>query len=295
MASAVCRYFWVLLIALGGMPAGAQQTADVPFVTTPPNVVGAMLEMAMISTNDYLVDLGSGDGRIVIEAAKKYGVRGMGIEIDPNLVFTANQEAKRHGVAGRVSFTQGNLFVMDFSRASVLTMYLLPQINMQLRPRLLNELKPGTRVVSHDFDMEEWKPDQRREVSVPNKSYGPPVSQVYLWYVPAHVAGKWRWQVPVAGKPRVYEAKMSQFFQEIDGEVLVDGGTGSVQNLKLRGDLISFNVRREMFGQHISHEFSGRVEGDSMIGRVRVSGGGENATHDWQAARVERGTMRINR
>ncbi len=299
MPATVYRCCAALLIALASaLPwqmAGAQQTADVPYVTTPSNVVDAMLEMAAINTNDYLIDLGSGDGRIVIEAAKKYGVRGMGIEIDPNLVLTANEGAQRQGVAGRVSFTTGNLFVMDFSRASVVTMYLLPQINMQLRPRILAELKPGTRVVSHDFDMGEWKPDQRRTVAVPNKSYGPPVSQVYFWYVPAHVAGRWRWQLPLAGKPRVYEAQLNQLFQEVEAEVLVDGGTGMVRNLELRGDLIGFKLMREMFGEQVTHEFSGRVEGDTITGRVKISGGGENAAQDWQATRVERGTMRINK
>ena len=285
-----------LLLALCALlpwrAAHAQQAADVPYVPTPANVIDTMLELALVNTGDYLIDLGSGDGRIVIAAAKKYGARGMGIELDGNLVFAANADAKRQGVAGKVSFTRGNLFAMDFTRATVLTLYLLPQINMQLRPRILNELKPGTRVVSHDFDMGEWKPDARREVAVPDKSYGAPVSQVYFWYVPAHVAGKWRWQLMVAGKPRVYEASINQLFQEVDGEVLVDGSSASVQNFKLRGDLIAFTLTRELSGQKLTHGFSGRVEGDKVTGRVELSGG-ENATLDWQAARVERGKMRI--
>jgi hypothetical protein len=184
--------------------------------------------------------------------------------------------------------------MMDLSRATVLTMYLLPQLNMQLRPRILSELRPGTRVVSHDFDMGDWKPDQKRELAVPNKSYGPPVSQVYFWYVPAHVAGKWRWQLPVAGKPLTYEAKLSQLFQEVDGEMLVDGGSAVVRDLKLSGDVISFSLTREMSGQKISHDFSGRVEGDRISGRAQPSGG-TSAALDWQATRTERGTLRINK
>jgi hypothetical protein len=290
---------WMALAAIcGALCAGgvrAQQAPDAPYVPTSWNVVDAMLDIATIKADDYLIDLGSGDGRIVIQAAKKYGVRSMGVEIDGSLVYQANEEAKRQGVAGKVSFVTGNLFVMDFSRATVLTMYLLPQLNLQLRPRILGELKPGTRIVSHDFDMGDWKPDQRREVAVPNKSYGPPVSQVYFWHVPAHVAGKWRWQQTVAGKPRDYEARLSQLFQEVDGEMLVDGGTGTVQSFALRGDQLSFVLSRERFGQKISHEFSGRVDGDTITGRVLVSGGGENTTQPWQAKRVERGTMRTNK
>ncbi|MEO6065749.1 MAG: methyltransferase domain-containing protein [Lysobacterales bacterium] len=285
---------WLMSAALYAMPAAAQQEPDVPYVQTPSNVVDTMLEMARLTASDYLVDLGSGDGRIVIQAARRHGVRSMGVEIDPNLVRASNQEAKRQAVDDKVSFVTGNLFMMDLSRATVLTMYLLPQLNMQLRPRILTELKPGTRVVSHDFDMGDWKPDQKREVKVPNKSYGPPVSQVYFWYVPANVAGKWRWQLPVAGKPLTYEAKLSQLFQEVDGEMLVDGGSAAVQNLMLRGDLISFTLVREMFGQKISHDFNGRVEGDRISGRVQLSGG-ESAALDWQATRTERGTMRINK
>ncbi len=271
----------------------AQQAADVPYVPTPPNVVDAMLEMALVNSNDYLIDLGSGDGRIVIEAAKKHGARGMGVELDVNLVFTANEDAKRQGVAGRVTFVRGNLFNIDIGKATVLTMYLLSGINLQLRPRILSQMRPGARVVSHDFDMGEWKPDLKREIAVPNKSYGPPVSQVYLWYVPANIAGKWQWRLPVGGTTRLYEATVNQWFQELGSEALVDGSSATGHGAKLRGDLITLTLEREFFGQKVRHEFSGRVEGDKVIGRARISGGGEHATLDWEATRVERGKMRI--
>ena len=284
-----------LVAALWSASSVAQQDPDVPFVQTPANVVDAMLEMAAVQATDYLIDLGSGDGRIVIQAARQHGVRSLGIEIDANLVRASSREASRQGVADKVSFVNGNLFAMDLSRATVLTMYLLPQLNLQLRPRILSELKPGTRILSHDFDMGEWKPDQRREVPVPNKSYGPPVSQIYLWYVPANVAGKWRWQLPVAGKSLGYEARLSQLFQEVDAEMLVDGGTAAVQNLRLRGDQVSFGLTREVFGQKVSHEFSGRVEGDTITGRVTVSGAGDSAVHNWRATRYERGSLRTNK
>ncbi|MBI2290434.1 MAG: hypothetical protein HYU73_08890 [Betaproteobacteria bacterium] len=205
----------------------------------------------------------------------------------------ANQAARRQSVAGQVTFVQGSLFDADLSRTTVLTMYLLPSINLQLRPRILGQLRPGTRVVSHDFDMGAWKPDLHREVAVPDKSYGAPVSQIYLWYVPANVAGKWQWRLPVGGTTRLYEARIDQRFQELSGETRVDGGTATGQGARLRGDLITLNLVREFSGQKFTHEFSGRVEGDRIVGRARISGGSGNATLDWEATRVERGRMTI--
>ena len=282
----------VLCALLPSSVALAQQAADVPYVSTPASVVSAMLEMARVGADDNLLDLGSGDGRIVIEAAQRNGARGRGIELDAHLIAIANAAAKRQGVAGKVTFVQGNLFYVDIGRPTVLTMYLLPQINLQLRPRILSELKPGTRVVSHDFDMGNWKPDQRREITVPNKSYGPPVSQIYLWYVPAHVAGRWQWRLPAGGAMRSFDARVGQTFQELSTEIRVDGGAAHGQGAMLRGDFITLNLVRETSGQKFTHEFSGRVEGDRIVGRARISGG-ENATLDWEATRVERGRMAI--
>ena len=285
----------LLCALLPSSVARAQQMADVPFVTTPSNVVATMLEMALVTADDYLIDLGSGDGRIVIEAAKRTGARGMGVEIDDNLVFTAKEAAKRQGIAGKVTFVQDNLFNVDVSKATVLTMYLLPHLNLQLRPRILGRMRPGTRVVSHDFDMGDWKPDAQREIAVPNKSYGPPRSRIHLWYVPANAAGKWQWRLPVGGTTRLYEARISQTFQELSAEVLVDGGGATGRDARMRGDLITLGVVRELLGQNVTHEFSGRVEGDRIVGRARISGGGNNATLAWEATRVERGVMRIDR
>ena len=269
------------------------ETTGAPFVPTLQGVIDHMLNLAAVNANDYLIDLGSGDGRVVIEAATKRGARGLGVEIDVNLVFAANEEARRRGLASRVLFVRADLFKADISKASVLTLYLSRPMNLQLRPRLLTELRPGTRVVAHDFDMGAWKPDMRLEIAIPDKPYGLPVSQIYLWHVPAEVAGKWRWELTVGGKRRVYEARVDQTFQEISGEMMVDGGGATSRNLKLRGDLLDFTLVHELSGQLITHEFSGRVEGERAVGRVRISGGGEIATADWIAARVERGKMRF--
>ena len=280
------------LLALALQARAQERTGDVVYVPTPANVIAAMFEMTGIAAGDFVIDLGSGDGRIVIEAAKQKGARGVGVELDSSLVNTARGAAKREGVAERVTFVEGNLFDVDIRKASVLTLYLLPHINAQLRPRILHDLRPGTRVVSHDFDMGAWKPDAQRELPVPNKSYGPPRSQVYLWYVPANLAGTWQWRLPVDGTVRLYEARMRQRFQEVNAEALIDGSTATGHGVALRGDLIAFELSRAIAGRTVRHEFSGRVAGDRISGRVRIGGAG-GETLAWEASRTERAAMSI--
>jgi SAM-dependent methyltransferase len=165
-------------------PAQALDT-DVPFVVTPDNVTREMLKLAGVKAGDFVIDLGSGDGRIVIVAARQFGARGLGVEIVPELVEKSRDNARRAGVADRVEFRVQDLFATDLSPATVITMYLLPEVNLQLRPRLL-ALKPGTRIVSHDWDMGDWKPDRVVTVDAPDKPIGrEKLSRLYLWTVPA--------------------------------------------------------------------------------------------------------------
>jgi ribosomal protein L11 methylase PrmA len=160
-------------------PADApEREPDVPYVPTPTEVVNEMLKVAKVNKNDVLYDLGSGDGRIVIAAAQKFGTRGTGIDINPERVREANENAKKAGVTDRVKFVQQDLFKTDFKDATVVMLYLLPSVNLQLRPKLLRELKPGTRIVSHAFDMGDWKPE--RELDVNGR-------KVYYWVVPEKV------------------------------------------------------------------------------------------------------------
>jgi len=154
------------------------QKSDVPYVPTPKPVVNRMLEMAEVDSNDVVYDLGSGDGRIVIQAATKYGARGVGIEIDPELVRKARRNAREAGVSALVEFRQADLFKTDISEATAVTLYLLPSVNEKLRPKLFEELKPGTPVVSHDFDMDEWEPEQKVEMDG---------DTVYRWTIPEEV------------------------------------------------------------------------------------------------------------
>jgi len=160
------------------------QSEEVPFVVTPDHVTVEMLRLAGVKPSDFVIDLGSGDGRIVIIAAKQFGARGLGVEIVPSLVAQSQDNARRAGVADRVEFRVQDLFAADLSPASVITMYLLPEVNLLLRPRLL-ALKPGTRIVSHDWDMGDWKPDRVVTVEVPDKVIGrDKLSRLYLWTVP---------------------------------------------------------------------------------------------------------------
>jgi hypothetical protein len=280
----------VVLAALPALAAAADQHphADVPYIPTPPAVVDAMLELAGVGPRDFVIDLGSGDGRIVIAAAKKRGARGLGVEIDGNLVETARREAQREGVAGRVEFRAENLFGTRIAGATVVTMYLYPRLMMQLRPRLFSELRPGSRVVSHDFDMAAWRPDARVTVPVPGKPYGPPSSEVYLWILPAHAAGVWAWR----GTDGVeYELTLLQAFQMLEGKAVIGGRPGGVEGGRMRGDEISLMLTAEVAGQPLRQEFRGRVEGDAISGKVSLPGGGER---DWKAARVRRGTIKLS-
>lgn len=172
-------------------PAATVWADEVPYITTPDQVTLAMLEMAGVGPTDRVLDLGSGDGRIVVTAARRFGARGLGVEIDPRLVALSRDNARRAGVAERAEFREQDLFATDLGWASVVTLYLLPEVNLQLRPGLL-ALRPGTRVVSHDWDMGDWWPDQQRRLPVPDKAIGREKhSTVHLWVVPAQVAGTW--------------------------------------------------------------------------------------------------------
>jgi SAM-dependent methyltransferase len=164
---------------------------DVPFVVTPDNVTVAMLELAQVGPQDFVLDLGSGDGRIVITAARRFGARGLGVEIVPDLVERSRRNAQAAGVAERAHFAEQDLFKTDLAQATVITMYLLPEVNLQLRPKLL-ALAPGTRIVSHDWDMGDWTSDRTIVVDAPDKPVGrEKTSRLHLWIVPARLEGTW--------------------------------------------------------------------------------------------------------
>jgi hypothetical protein len=216
MASPVVRTYpklLVLVFYLLGTAAWAQALEEVPFITSPDHVTQEMLRIANVGPNDHLIDLGSGDGRIVILAAKQLGATGLGVDIDPQLVQSSLQSAQAAGVAQRVRFLEQDLFKTDLSAATVITLYLLPDVNLKLRPSLL-ALKPGTRIVSHDWDMGDWQSDQSTVLSVPDKKVGmSKTSTVHLWLVPAQIQGLWCGRGLLKGA----SLQLNQRFQEYSG------------------------------------------------------------------------------
>ncbi len=235
-------------------PSVGQEGKDVIWVPTPVALVNKMLDMAKATTSDYVVDLGSGDGVTVIAAAKR-GIRALGIEYNPDMVEYSKRAAAKEAAAigGRAEFVQGDIFQTDFSKATVLTMYLLPSLNLKLRPTVLN-MKPGTRVVSHAFTMGEWEADQTDNVEG---------RTAYLWIVPAKVDGTWR----IEGSGDV---TLKQTFQKIEGA----SGGKAITGANLRGDAIAFTVD--------GREYSGRVSGDRMEGAIKGAAAGK-----WSATRVK--------
>lgn len=173
------RLIWSAILYTAAATSAAS-ASDVPYVPTPEPVVEQMLRVAKVNKNDVIYDLGSGDGRIVITAAKEYGAHGVGVDIDPQRVKEANENARNANVTDKVEFKQQDLFKTDLSKATVVTLYLLPEINLRLRPKLMRELKPGTRVVSHNYDMGNWQPKQKLQVQTPSGG----VHMVYFWVVP---------------------------------------------------------------------------------------------------------------
>jgi SAM-dependent methyltransferase len=203
-------------------PGAPQFGAEVPYVQTPLPVVDAMLGIAGARAGDRLIDLGSGDGRLVIEAARRYGVPGLGVELDPNLVELSRERARQAGVEALARFAVGDLFDTDLADATLITLYLLPEVNLALRPRLLR-LAPGTRVVSHDWDMGDWQPDRSLIVAAPNKPVGlRRESAVHLWVVPAAIQGDWRGRL--AGEPdALLTVRIAQRYQELQVSWRLDG------------------------------------------------------------------------
>ena len=258
-------------------PATAQFPFDVPYVPTPQVVVDEMLRVANVGPRDFVIDLGSGDGRIPITAAKKFGARALGVELDEHLIFQSEESARQAAVEDRVTFLHQDLFKTDISRATVITMYLLPAVNRRLRPRLL-DLKPGTRIVAHDFDLEDWKPDRKVTIR----------KNVFLWIVPAKVAGRWRMRVMLPGGERDFEFELRQRFQEIDGLARVEGRIAApLWEPKLDGERISFiMVDTADADNEASLYFLGRVGGNAMEGEARRGGGKAQTTVKWRAVRV---------
>jgi SAM-dependent methyltransferase len=264
---------------------------DVEFVPTPHEVVAEMLKMAEVTQDDVVYDLGCGDGRIVIAAAKQYGARGVGVEIDPELIKVCQEKARKAGVTDRVRFLLKDLFETDIREATVVALYLTPELNLQLRPKLFHELKPGTRIVSHDFDMGDWKPDGMREMRNVEFFFPDDMTRVrdtkfYYWVIPANIAGLWRWNVKTPRGERDYTLNVTQKFQEISGCLGGQDRESAISDALLKGDQVTFWVRDEIAGQNVTMRFQGRIRGDMIEGSSEVKGGPFEGTHPWTAKRA---------
>ena len=245
-------------------PQVGQAGKDVIWVPTPEALVERMLTMAKVTPNDYVIDLGSGDGRTVIMAAKKFGATALGIEYNPDMVALSQKNAEREGVNGKAQFRKADIFETDFTRAQVITMYLLPDLNLRLRPKLL-EMKPGTRLVSHAFTMGEWDPDERAEVES---------RTAMLWIVPAKVNGVWS----LKGPNGAYDLDIKQTYQKLAGTVRHGSTTIPMEEGRMAGEAISFTFAEG--GKKV--RFVGKVAGDSLTGALD---GGQVAQMNWTGSR----------
>jgi hypothetical protein len=274
----------LMAVLLSAICAAAAMAADKepertggPYVPTPKVVVDQMLGMANVGPKDFLVDLGSGDGVIVLTAARQFNARGYGVDIDPQLVRQSNADAKRFGVDDKVSFHVQDVFKADLSKASVITLYLLPSMMVNLRSKIFLEAQPGTRVVSHDYNFDEWRPDDHVVLDVPEKEKvnGVPKATILLWIVPAKVAGTWQIQLDSGEK---YELSLRQNYQVLTGSTSAEGNASKLGQIALRGKEITFTL-----GEGTARrQFRGTASGDSMQGSV--TGAGRSAR--WTARKL---------
>jgi len=241
-------------------PQVGQSGKDVVWVPTPEALVERMLRMARVGPRDYVIDLGSGDGRTVIAASQKFGARAMGIEYNPDMVNLSIKNAEKAGLGEKVKFVKADIFESDFSEATVITMYLLPTLNIKLRPKLL-DLRPGTRIVSHAFNMEEWQPDQT--VTVEGRD-------AFLWIVPAKVNGSWKLTVPAGSGEESWQLALAQQFQRLSGGATAGGKSSDLVDAKLTGSAVKFAFT-DANGR--KREFEGRVSGGKMEGTTQSQAG----------------------
>ena len=257
-----------LQVALGVSP-------DVPYVSTPYEIVNEMIRLAGVTPRDVVYDLGCGDGRLVIEAVKKAGCRGVGIDIDPVRIRESRANAKTAGVEDRVRFVEQNFFVTDIREATVMLIYLFPDINIRLRAKFLEEMRPGSRLVSNAFDMGDWRPDATSRVLA---------QRVYLWVIPANAAGTWTWKAPgrAGGSLRV---EIDQRYQQIRGVFVQGGAKKELAEATLRGDRIAFAIEEEAGRVKARREFAGTVRGDTISGTIVTRQAERLQRSRWTASR----------
>lgn len=252
---------------------------DVPYVPSPYEVVEEMLRLAQLRPGDILYDLGCGDGRIVVEAARR-GIKAIGIDIDPERIAESWENARQAGVTNLVEFRQGDLFTADIHDASVVTLYLLTYVNLKLRPKLLSELKPGTRLVSHNYAMDTWRPDQTTTVVVDDS-----VHTVYFWIIPANLTGTWTWTMPMKDRKIDCRLEVDQHFQYFQGKLIAGRDTVVIEETRLEGPKVNFTALLADRDQKMNLTFSGQAEGDRINGTILIKANNTEEKIPWRATR----------
>jgi SAM-dependent methyltransferase len=245
---------------------------DVPYEPTSYGIAKEMLEMAGVTSKDLVYDLGCGDGRIVIMAAKERGATGVGVDLDPKRISESRENAKAAGVTHLVRFFEQNLFDTDFSKATVVMLYLYPDVNLRLRPKLLKDLHPGTRIVSHSHTMGDWEDDATKRVEG---------HDLHFFVLPANATGAWRWTDPDG---QSISLSLTQKFQRLKGSLTVGAETYPLMDCSLRGTRLRFAVERQVRGSWETFSFEGQISGDMITGKITPQGTGQ-VVNRWQATR----------
>ena len=262
-------------VSWGGRQLALGVSPDVPYVSTPHKIVDEMVRLADVKAIDVVYDLGCGDGRLVIAAVKKTGCRGVGIDIDPERIKESRANARAAGVEDRVRFVEQNFFASDIREATVMLIYLFPDINIRLRGKFLGEMKPGSRLVSNAFDMGDWRPDNSAVIGG---------QRVYYWVIPANATGTWKWRSP-DGRRTAFMLKVEQSYQAIRGTLTQEGQPLTLTDAKLTGDRISFRIEQDVSGRKIAREFSGTIGGNSIAGTMTSTEGPRVKNDRWKAMR----------
>jgi len=250
---------------------------DVPFEPSSTEVVEEMLKIAGVNKDDFVYDLGCGDGRIVITAAQKAGARGVGVDLDPLRIRESKENARKAGVTDRVKFFKQDLFQADIRRATVVMLYLWPEVNLRLRPKLLRELKPGTRVVSHSHDMGTWETD--RSITAINGH------KIHFWVVPANVSGRWEWDMADLKDKERWVLRLQQLFQKVSGTLQAGPDQRPLKELELKGQWLRFAAEKKTNGRIHTFHFAGRVADHLLEGTVEETAARGSSKHAWSARR----------
>ncbi len=258
-----------------GLQIAKGSSPDVPYVSTPHAIVDEMVRLADVKASDVVYDLGCGDGRLVIAAVKKTGCRGVGIDIDPERIKESRANAKGASVEDRVRFVEQNFFASDIREATVMLIYLFPDVNIRLRGKFLSEMKPGSRLVSHAFDMGDWKPDNSASIGA---------QRVYFWVIPANVTGRWKWNSP-GSRQADFVLEMEQRYQAIRGTLTQGDHPLTLADAKLTGDRITFRIEQDVSGRKTAREFSGTIKGNSITGTITSTEGPRVQNQRWKAVR----------